>query len=300
MLDYAATRAWVSPPIRQTCTPRDTILYALALGMGDADLAHDAVRLRHVYERDLVALPTMAAVLASPGFWMRDRAELGIDHLRVVHGEQGVILHAPLPVAGELVGQSRVVRLVDKGAGKGAILTVEKDLRDAAGQLLATTEQVLFLRGDGGCAAAVPGGGDTAAAAPAATPDTPPAASLDLAVRPDAAALYRLCGDLNPLHIDPAVAQRAGFNAPILHGLATWGMACRAVLALHADGDSTRLAFFRARMSAPVYPGDVLRVETWQVDGAIAFRVRVPARAALVLSHGRAGLHPAVITASPV
>ena len=148
MLDYRKARDWQSGDVRQTYTAKDTMLYALGLGLGADPL--DEKQLRFVYEKDLMALPTMAAVLASPGFWMREQKQIGIDFMKLVHGEQAVRLHAPLPASGTVIGRTRVTRVVDKGEGKGAILHVEKEIVDEAQQPLATVESVYFLRGDGG------------------------------------------------------------------------------------------------------------------------------------------------------
>jgi acyl dehydratase len=287
MIDDALTRAWTSGDVRHAYSARDTILYALGLGLGQDPL--DPQQLRHTVEQGLVALPSMAAVLASPGFWVRERRELGIDYLKLVHGEQGLVVHRPLQPDGVLIGRSRVVRIVDKGEGKGAVMTVEKQLLDeASGEPVATCEQVLFLRGDGGFSKH--GRGDEAAPPPPPTPDTAPDLTLDWATRPEAALIYRLSGDLNPLHVDPAVAARAGFPRPILHGLATWGIACHRVVHACCDGDATRLRSFRARLSAPVYPGETLAVDVWRTGRhEAAFRCRVPARDGVVLSHGQAG-----------
>src|SRR6186713_1360470 len=138
MLDYHKTRAFDSV-VRQTYAARDTILYALGLGFGADPL--DPSQIRFVYERELQAMPTIAAVLASPGFWMRDRKELGIDAMKVVHGEQMLQVHAPLPTEGTVVGRTQVTRVVDKGAGKGAIIHAEKRLsHEATQRLLATVE----------------------------------------------------------------------------------------------------------------------------------------------------------------
>lgn len=286
MIDYDKTKAWHSGPVRHTFTTRDTILYALGLGLGSEPM--EAPQLRYVYEKDLVVLPTMAAVLASPGPWMRERTELGIDFLRLVHGEQGLTIHQPLPVAGNVIGESRVTRLVDKGEGKGAVMHVEKTLTDAdSGDLLATAEQVLFLRGDGGFSGG--SGGDAPAPALPAVPETAPDAVLELPIRPEAALIYRLSGDTNPLHADPAVAAKAGFPKPILHGLATWGNAGRAVVQLFAGDQPARLRGIRARLTSPVYPGETLVFEGWRVtDEEVAFRVRVKERDVVVLNNGRA------------
>jgi len=285
MIDYEKTKAWRSGPVRHEYTARDTMLYALGLGFGADPL--DANELRYVYEKGLVTVPTMAAVLASPGFWMRERTDLGIDALKLVHGEQIVTLHAPLPGAGAVIGESRVTRIVDKGEGKGAVMHVEKTLADEAGTPLASVEMVLFLRGDGGFSKN--GGGDEPAPAAPTTPESAPDAVLELPTRADAALLYRLSGDMNPLHADPAVAAKAGFPKPILHGLATYGHACRGILAKFCGHDASKLKSIRARLSSPVYPGETLVLECWRVGGEdIAFRASVKERGVQVLSNGRA------------
>jgi acyl dehydratase len=288
MIDYDKTKAWHSGAVRHAYTAKDSILYALGVGIGHDPL--DAAQLRFTFERDLVVLPTMAAVLASPGFWMRDRTELGIDFQKLVHGEQAVTLHAPLQAAAHVIGRTRVTRIVDKGEGKGAVLSAEKLITDeATGALLATAEQVLFLRGDGGFSKH--GGGDEAAPSEPATPETTPELVLELPTRPEAALIYRLSGDSNPLHVDPAMAARAGFVRPILHGLATYGVACHGVVKAFCGYDPARLKHFRARLTSPVYPGETLRLEAWRVaDGEVAFRCRVVERDLVVLANGRAQL----------
>jgi acyl dehydratase len=192
-----------------------------------------------------------------------------------------------------VIGRSRVVRIVDKGPGKGAVMHVEKTLTDeASGLLLATAEQVLFLRGDGGFSAVdgfSPRGGDEPAPAGPPLPERAPDQVLDLPTRPDAALLYRLSGDLNPLHVDPAVAAQAGFPRPILHGLATWGIAGRGIVEAFCGNDPTRLRSIRARLTAPVYPGETLRLECWRSgDHGASFRCRVNERDAVVLNNGHA------------
>lgn len=285
MLDYAVVRPWQSPEIRQTLTEKDAMLYALGVGMGQDPL--DREELRYVTEPGLRVLPSMAAVLTYPGFWMRDTPGTGIDYVRIVHGEQSVTLHRPLPVGREMAGVSRVLRIVDKGAGKGAIVHVEKRITEvASGELLATCESLVFCRGDGGFSAQ--GGGDQPAPAPAATPDTPPDVTVDLQLRPEAALIYRLSGDYNPLHCDPDVAAKAGFPRPILHGLATYGAACHGLLKAFCGYDPARLKSMHARFSAPTYPGDLVKLECWRTGNEVAFRARVPERGAMVLSHGRA------------
>jgi acyl dehydratase len=285
MLDYGVVRNWRSAEIRQTVGAKDAILYALGVGAGQDPMDVDALRL--VTENGLRALPSMAAVLCYPGFWMRDHPGTGIDAARNVHGEQSVVLHRPLPLEQPLVGVSRVTRVVDKGRGKGAVVHVAKEIREElTGEPVATCESVVFCRGDGGFSEA--GTGDPPAAAPPATPDADPEFSVDLQTRPEAALVYRLSGDYNPLHSDPAVAVAAGFPRPILHGLATYGAACRGLVASCCGHDPTRLRSIRARFSAPTYPGDLVRLEGWRSGEEVAFRATVPTRSVVVLSHGRA------------
>ena len=285
MLNYEKVRNYQSDDIRHTYTARDAMLYALGVGMGQDQL--DREELRYVYERDLRVLPSMAAVLASPGMWVRDVPGMGIDYVRLVHGEQSITIHQPLPAGGSVIGRTRVTRVVDKGEGKGALVHSEKRITDAvSGALLATTESVTFCRADGGFSAS--GGGDAPGTPLTATPEGPPEASLEFETRPEQALIYRLSGDYNPLHSDPDVAAKAAFPKPILHGLATYGVACHGLIKAFCAYDPARLKSMSARFSAPAYPGDVIRLEFWKVGGALAFRARVPARDVVVLSHGRA------------
>jgi acyl dehydratase len=266
-------------PVRQRLSKRDTILYALSVGMGQDPL--DTRQLDYVdHHRALKALPSMAVVLGYPGFWLGNPAT-GVDAVRLVHGEQSIELHAPLPVDGDITGTTRVTGLVDKGTGKGALLLSEKQLRDdRTGQLLATTRSTTFLRGDGGF------GGPAGPVPPVhAMPVTPPDLVIDLLTRPEQALLYRLNGDDNPLHADPVLAAKAGFPQPILHGLCTFGVVGHAVLRGLLGYDASRLRQIGMRFTAPVYPGDTVRTELW-LDGS--FRARAVERDVLVINNGRA------------
>jgi acyl dehydratase len=247
----------------------------------------DTDALRYVYEDGLQALPTLAVVLGYPGFWAKDPAT-GIDWVKVLHGEQSLELHAPLPAAGTVIGKSRVTAIVDKGAGKGALMYSERDIVDAAsGTLLAVSRSVSFLRGDGGFAAAGQKS-DDAQPPRAATPDTPPDHVCELQTRPESALIYRLSGDYNPVHADPAVARSAGFERPILHGLCSFGVTGHALLKTLCGWDASRLKEIGCRFSSPVYPGETLRVEMWQHGEAVQFRSWAVQRNLVVLSHGSA------------
>lgn len=265
---------------------KDTMLYALGLGLGQDPM--DPKQLRHVYEEDLVAMPTMGVVLATSGFWVKE-PDTGVDWPKVLHGEQGLTIHRPLPPQGRVVSRFRIDEIIDKGVGKGALMYTTRALRDAAtGEPLCSITSTSFLRGDGGF-----GGPAGPIRQPHPVPEGTPDAYFDWSIGRHAALLYRLNGDYNPVHADPKAAAQGGFAQPILHGLCSYGVAGWAVTTLLCDGDAARLRRFDLRFTAPVYPGETLRTEVWkQGPGAAAFRVRVPARDVIALNNGRAEYLP--------
>jgi acyl dehydratase len=279
-IDYDKLKNRKFDDIRHDYGPKDAILYALGLGLGQDPL--DENQLRFVYEDGLQALPTMAVVLAYPGFWIREQ-DTGVDWVKVLHGEQAIRLHKPLPTQGRLVGRMRIDEIVDKGPGKGALIYSRRDVYDDAGELLCTLEQTTFARGDGGF-----GGPSGPTREPHPLPERAPDLVCDLPTRPEAALIYRLSGDFNPLHADPKVAQKAGYKAPILHGLCTLGVAGHALLKSLCGYDPKRLKAMQLRFSAPVYPGETIRTEMWRDGGVASFRSRVVERDAVVLNNGRA------------
>jgi len=283
-IDYQKLKNWPFRPIEHAYTAKDSMLYALGLGFGADPTDHK--QLDFVCEEGLKALPTMAVVLASPGFWLKDPAT-GVDWKKVLHGEQGLRLHEPLPAAGTVVGMTRIDEIVDKGAGKGALVYSTREIRDkASGKLLAEVASVGFLRGDGGF-----GGPAGVPRKTQAIPERAPDASVEIKTLPQSALIYRLSGDFNPLHADPEVARAAGFERPILHGLCTYGVAGHALLKLVCDYDPARLKRMDVRFSAPVYPGETIRTEIWsEGDGRLAFRCAVPERNIVVLNNGYAEL----------
>ena len=269
--------------IEQNWSDKDSILYALGLGFGH-DPADEA-QLPFVYEEapDFSAVPTMAVVLAGPGFWARN-ADTGIEWQKVLHGEQGMELFRPLPANGHVRATSRVVRVLDKGAGKGALIYVERDLIDVeSGEKIATLTSTTFARGNGGF-----GGEAGPQPAPHTIPDRAPDVEVDLPTLPQAALIYRLSGDFNPLHADPAVAKQVGFEKPILHGLCTLGVAGHAVLKAFCDYEAARMKSLKLRFSAPVYPGETIRTQMWRDGNVISFRARAVDRDVTVLDNGRA------------
>lgn len=259
---------------------RETMLYALGVGMGRDPLNED--ELPYVFEKGaLKTVPSMASVLARVPL-LKD---CGYDYSKVLHGEQRLTLHRPLPQEGELIADSRVTEAYDKGAGKGAVIHTETKVRLADGTPLFTQHSTTFARGDGGF-----GGPAGSGPAPHALPERKPDQTVTLETRKDQALLYRLNGDRNPLHADPALARKVGFPAPILHGLCTYGTACRAILQSVAKYDHTKIAGFDVRFSAPVYPGESIATDIW-VDGkTVSFRCRVPERDVVVINNGRCTL----------
>jgi acyl dehydratase len=274
---------WKFPDIEHAYTEKDTILYALGLGCGSDPGAPDD--LKFVYERGLVALPTMAVVLAYPGNWLESK-ESTADYSKVLHGEQYLTLHHPLPPSGAVVGRTHVKSLLDKGKEKGAVLYVERTIADkASGAPIATMTSAAMLRGDGGF-----GGKPGPQPEPHKLPDGPPARHLDIKIASNAALIYRLSGDRNPLHADPRAAIAGGFKTPILHGLCTYGVAGRAIVKACCDGDPARLMGLQVRFSAPVYPGETIRTEMWPAGSKVSFRARAVERDVVVLNNGLATL----------
>jgi len=284
MLDYQAVKNWNFGDIVREYTQRDTMLYALGIGMGEDPLDPD--QLAYVTENGLRAVPTMATALGVPYSWIRD-PRTGADYSLLVHGEQSLRIHSPLAPAATVLARNRVVSVSDKGAGKGALVLVERDLLDSAsGVLLARSSSSVFLRGDGGFSARS-GRSDPGPEPLVSVPERPPEIEVALPTLARQALLYRLSGDYNPLHSDPEVARRAGFPRPILHGLCTFGMAAHAVLRTLCRYDAGRIRALALRFRAPVYPGETLRFLLWRRDStSFHLRARVDARDAVVLDNG--------------
>ncbi|WIA55253.1 MaoC/PaaZ C-terminal domain-containing protein [Sphingobium sp. WTD-1] len=276
-MDIEKIRTMAIDPIIQPYDRRDAILYALGLGYGADPL--DEAELPFVYEQHLRCLPSYANILCHPGFWAQD-PQFGIDWVKILHAEQDLVMHQALPATGAIRGEYRVAGLEDKGEGRGALLHQEKDLfDDATGDHLATVRSTLFLRGNGG-----EGGFGDAMPAAQPVPDRAPDRIVEIATLPRQALIYRLSGDWNPLHADPAIARKAGFDRPILHGLCTKGLANRAILAGYCDHDVARFQSMFVRFSKPVMPGETIRFEFFEEGaGQLRFRAVAVERNAVVL-----------------
>jgi len=262
---------------------RDCMLYAVGVGLGSDPL--DRGQLSFVYEKDLKAMPSMATVIAWDDSWMD---AVGLDLPNTLHGEMRLRLDRPLPTAAEVTSRVRIKGAWDKGADRGAVLLVETTITEAdGGDRLCTLESVAFARGDGGF-----GGPEGNPAPLPRVPERAPDAVETMPILRQAALIYRLSGDRNPLHCDPGFAAQGGFPEPILHGLCTWGHACHAVLRACCDYRPERINSFAARFTAPVYPGETLKTEIWREGGRTQFRTFAVERELLVLDRGLADVAP--------
>ncbi|MBT4691151.1 MAG: 3-alpha,7-alpha,12-alpha-trihydroxy-5-beta-cholest-24-enoyl-CoA hydratase [Rhodospirillaceae bacterium] len=264
---------------------RETMLYALGVGFGRDAL--DANELAYVFEGgseggSLKTVPSMAVVLARHTL----HSKCGWDYAKVLHGEQRLELYRPLPPEAELIADARISDAYDKGEGKGALGLSEIEVRlKSDGKPLFKVGATIFARGDGGF-----GGPSGNGPAPHPTPERAPDATCELETRVDQALLYRLNGDRNPLHADPALAKSVGFPVPILHGLCTYGTACRAVVTTICDYDHTMIRGFDLRFSAPVYPGETIITDMWRDGNIVSFQCRLKERDLVVVRNGKCTL----------
>lgn len=253
----------------------DVILYHLGVGAGASPT--DPGELAYTYEKSLKVLPSFASV-APTGARSGLRAVPGLefDPALLLHGEQEIELHRPLPPAARLRGQARIADIYDKG--KAAFVVWETTARDDTGPLF-TNRVGLFLRGEGGC------GGPSGPKAGNVPPERAPDGVLHARTLPQQALLYRLCGDKNPLHADPAFAARGGFDRPILHGLCSYGIACKAIVDGVLGGDPGRVARYQARFRGVVFPGETFEIAWWREGAQILLEARCKERRAPILSN---------------
>ncbi|MCB1647555.1 MAG: MaoC family dehydratase N-terminal domain-containing protein [Pseudomonadales bacterium] len=267
---------------------RDTLLYNVAVGMGRDPM--DASELPYVCESiGNKVLPTAATVLARArrpeGSKPQPSLMAKMNFAMMLHGEQRLVIHQPLPAAAQTLVSNGVKGVYDKGEGKGALVVNETNVKLADGTPLFTSSSTLFFRADGGF-----GGSADGAPVPHVLPERAPDAVCEMPGRVDQAMVYALCGDRNPLHRDPEFARKAGFDKPILHGLCSYGIACHAVVKTMLDYDQTRVAGFDVRFSSPVFPGETQIVEMWQDDNVISFRVKIKERDVISINNGKCTL----------
>lgn len=278
-MNLEALRKHTFEPKFTSYSDRDTMLYALSVGAGSPP--YDTADLPLVYEKNLKCLPTIAAVLGHPGAWM-SADKFDVTMTKLLHGEQRIQFHSPLPPSGDIRCEYRVPAVIDKGGEKGALMYFDKIIYDQnTNDKLCTVSASYFLRADGGC-------GSFGDAPPPldAIPDTAPDFTEEVVIDPRAALIYRLNGDRNPLHADPEIAKKAGFNRPILHGLCTYGICglslTRRVLDYRVEG----MGSLALRFSAPVYPRETLVIEGWTMGNKTGFRATVKERNVLAITNG--------------
>jgi acyl dehydratase len=240
-------------------TTNEVLLYHLALGAGTDPMS--PTELRYATERDLQVLPTFA--LVAPTFHVFEPPSVSfpgidVDLAKVLHGGQELVVHRPLPTEGKAVLRSRIANVYDKGSA--AVIIQESEAVDDAGQALCTMRSSIFARGEGGF------GGERGPSSRVEVPDREPDLEVRTPTLPQQALWYRLCGDRNPLHSDPEFAAAAGFPRPILHGLCSYGVVCKALVDALLDGDAARVARFSVRFAGVVFPGETLRTRTWRRD----------------------------------
>lgn len=269
-------------PITYRFTKRDTALYALGVGAPSDWL--DADELKFVYElnMDFCALPTMPVIYSGAMIHDIVRGDIqGIQFnpMMLVHGEQSLtIKKAPLPVEGTITCTPTITDIYDKGSGMLIVTSVS--CVDEDGAEIAVTESSMFIRGLGGF-----GGERGPSSGGNEPPERKPDATIHEQTLDRQALIYRLSGDINPLHADPSMAALGNFDRPILQGLATFGFAARAVMKQYAGNDPANVKGVRARFSKHVFPGDTLITDMWETDSGIIFQVKTAERRDVVLSH---------------
>jgi acyl dehydratase len=281
-LDYDKLMATKVVDLALSYDDSEAILYALSIGMGRDPL--DLKELPYVYEQGeaFKTVPTLATVLVPDMF----PPGLGWEFGQVLHSEQRLQLYRPLPPKADILINKRVADVFDWGPRMGALFLFEAEARLASDDtVLFTLGCTVMARGDGGF-----GGPSGKGPRPHRAPRRDPDLSCDISTREDQALLFRLTGDRNPLHADPAVATNAGFAVPILHGMCSYGIACRAVLKTICDYDYTLIESFDGRFTSPVLPGDVITTDMWQDGNIVSFRCSVKDRDVIVLRNGKCTL----------
>lgn len=265
--------------IEHSYTEKDSILYALGVGMGLDPLNEDT--LKFVYEEQLKVLPSQAVVLAYPGFWAKE-PDTNIDWVKVLHAGQEIIVHKPLPPAATVIAETKITEVNDKGQRAGALIVSERTVSDKkTGEDYCTLVTTILARGDGGF-----GGERRPSPKTDMIPNREADEVCDLPTLAQQALIYRLSGDFNPLHASPSVARDAGFKAPILHGLCTLGVLTHALMKTCCDYNPEKFKRMRLRFSAPVYPGETIRTEIWREKESIAFRCTSLEQEKVVINNG--------------
>jgi acyl dehydratase len=275
-INYDEIMSLKSENIEISYTDKDSILYGLGVGLGNDPMNMD--ELKYVYENGQIALPSMATNFQYHSSLLMSA---NLNFIMVVHGEQKLSIINPIPVSGEFVADMKVINCFDKGASKGAIVEVETTVKlKSDGTEICKLISTTFARGDGGF------GGPESPPQKVYEPEGTPDIVDEITTKPDQALIFRLSGDYNPLHSDPNFAKAAGFPKPILHGLCTYGVACRSIVKTACDNDVKKLKSFNCRFSSPVFPGETIVTEMWKNGNVINFQSKVKERDKIILKNG--------------
>ncbi|OBC16594.1 3-alpha,7-alpha,12-alpha-trihydroxy-5-beta-cholest-24-enoyl-CoA hydratase [Mycobacterium sp. 852013-50091_SCH5140682] len=278
-IDAAVALAAELDPIEFSWTSSDIQLYHLGLGAGADPMAQR--ELRYLIDETPQVLPTFGNVAASFHMTAPPTVQfpgIDIELSKVLHASEAVSVPGPIPPSGTAKSVQRFTEIWDKG--KAAVIVSETTVTDPAGTVLWTTKRSIFARGEGGF------GGERGPSTSVEIPDRAPDLEIPLPTLPQQALLYRLCGDRNPLHSDPAFAAAAGFDRPILHGLCTYGIGCKAIVDNLLDGDVTQVASYGARFAGVVFPGETLQANIWKDDGRFVGVLTAPSRDNTVVLSG--------------
>ena len=275
-INYDEIMNLTSENVEISYSDKDSILYSLGIGLGNDPM--NLNELKYVYENSQSVLPSMATNFQYHSPLL---LKTNINFIMVVHGEQRLSITNALPVSGDFIANAKVIGCYDKGPARGAIIEVETTVKNKKNneeicKLVSTT----FARGDGGF------GGPDSPKKEIFIPDGEPDYVSEVSTKPDQALIFRLSGDYNPLHSDPNFAKAAGFEKPILHGMCTYGIACRSLVNEICENDASKLKRFDCRFSSPVYPGETIVTEMWKNDKVIYFNSKVKERDKLVLKNG--------------
>lgn len=275
-INYDEIMSLKSENIEISYSDKDSILYGLGVGLGNDPMDMD--ELKYVYENGQIALPSMATNFQYHSSLLMSA---NLNFIMVVHGEQKLSIINPIPVSGEFVADMKVINCFDKGASKGAIVEVETTVKlKSDGTEICKLISTTFARGDGGF------GGPESPPQKVYEPEGTPDIVDEITTKPDQALIFRLSGDYNPLHSDPNFAKAAGFPKPILHGLCTYGVACRSIVKTACDKDVKKLKSFNCRFSSPVFPGETIVTEMWKNGNIINFQSKVKERDKIILKNG--------------
>ena len=275
-INYDEIMNMTSENVEISYSDKDSILYSLGIGLGNDPM--NLNELKYVYENSQSVLPSMATNFQYHSPLL---LKTNINFIMVVHGEQRLSITNALPVSGDFIANAKVIGCYDKGPARGAIIEVETTVKNKKNneeicKLVSTT----FARGDGGF------GGPDSPKKEIFIPDGEPDYVSEISTKPNQALIFRLSGDYNPLHSDPNFAKAAGFEKPILHGMCTYGIACRSLVNEICENDASKLKRFDCRFSSPVYPGETIITEMWKKDKMIYFNSKVKERDKLVLKNG--------------